>query len=36
MEKVHPWCGQPLDPEWLKNGTDLHFICIQPFVALYS
>ena len=19
MEKVHPWCGQPPDPGWLKN-----------------
>jgi len=21
MEKVRPWCGQPLDRGWLKNRT---------------
>jgi len=22
MEKVRSWCGQPSDPERLKNGTE--------------
>jgi len=22
MEKVRPWCGQPLDRGWLRNRTE--------------
>ena len=33
MEKVRPWCGQPLDREWLRNGT---FAVLLPFLSRLS